>query len=526
MKISFDLLEYPCAQAFVEACARIHSNATAVVNSIDTDRSLTFAEFAEVVLDAAAVLEKHVRGKVVLVQGVPDDTMIVDIVALLCSGAIIHPVAPTVKSDALPGIVAESGAVAVRVRTTSKLPDMGDAEILEAVPWTGTLGRRPCGQSPDDVAFHFTTSGTSGLPKTAVLTHRAIFFSVSVVSDQFMENLVIAPGSRIVPVLPVHHVLGTVVTMLTPLYHGLTLCCSRMQNNLPKVMQHYQPDILVVVPMILEGFWKLSHSPRFKASGMGLRELLGGKIARIICGGAPLPQAIANTFGEEGVDILNGYGMTECGGVISCQVRPADGPSGSVGRPVAEQIKVRTVDGELQVSGGTLMAGYLCDGVLDTSMIKDGWLLTGDIAELDAQGRIVLIGRSKNIIIMADGNNISPEQIELELRESMVIEDVVVTSEPLGVRNTEVLVATCIASVEAAGPAETNMAHGLVLEGDVPRAVLEIVAEFNRHAPAHSQIRIVRMARDDVPRTPLGKIMRRRLVREVSPIPAVVQDNN
>lgn len=271
--------------------------------------------------------------------------------------------------------------------------------------------------------------------------------------------------------------------------------------------------------MIVEGLWKLSRSARMRDSGADLSTLLGGRIRYVICGAAPLPRAVVSNYAQAGVQLLNGYGMTECGGVVSCQVPTNDDPRGSVGIPAAPEIEVRTVNGELQVRGDILMSGYLIDGGLDRSAVSSGWLSTGDLAELDEQGRIMLTGRSKNIILGPDGNNISPEELELALRESMIIEDVVVTSEPLGPGGAEVLAATCVS------PAEGSAGHvpGLMTVGEVPQVVLETIADFNERSEAHKRIRAVRMAPDDVPRSELGKIIRRRLVWD---LPAMSTDES
>jgi len=517
VKTSSDFSYEPCAQRFVLDLASRFPTIPAVTNTVDTDRTLTFSELAEVVLNAASGLEKCVRGGVVVVQGPPDETMVVDLLALLCAGAIIRPVSPSVRCEELSDLARECGAVAIRVPVPSILRDAA-VPVIGPVEWVRGEGR-PSSQSSNDVAFHFGTSGTSGLPKTAVLTHRAVFTSTRTVSRNLLTILGMEQGDRVVPILPVHHVLGSIVSLLIVLEHAMTLCCSRSANNLPRLLQHYQPELLIGVPMIVEGLWKLSRSARMRDSGADLSTLLGGRIRYVICGAAPLPRAVVSNYAQAGVQLLNGYGMTECGGVVSCQVPTNDDPRGSVGIPAAPEIEVRTVNGELQVRGDILMSGYLIDGGLDRSAVSSGWLSTGDLAELDEQGRIMLTGRSKNIILGPDGNNISPEELELSLRESMIIEDVVVTSEPLGPGGAEVLAATCVS------PAEGSAGHvpGLMTVGEVPQVVLETIADFNERSEAHKRIRAVRMAPDDVPRSELGKIIRRRLVWD---LPAMSTDES
>ena len=489
----------------------------AVTNTVDTDRTLTFSELAEVVLHAASGLEKCVRGGVVVVQGPPDETMVVDLLALLCAGAIIRPVSPSVRCEELSDLARECGAVAIRVPVPSILRDAA-VPVIGPVEWVRGEGR-PSSQSSNDVAFHFGTSGTSGLPKTAVLTHRAVFTSTRTVSRNLLTILGMEQGDRVVPILPVHHVLGSIVSLLIVLEHAMTLCCSRSANNLPRLLQHYQPELLIGVPMIVEGLWKLSRSARMRDSGADLSTLLGGRIRYVICGAAPLPRAVVSNYAQAGVQLLNGYGMTECGGVVSCQVPTNDDPRGSVGIPAAPEIEVRTVNGELQVRGDILMSGYLIDGGLDRSAVS-----SPDGCPPEISQNWMSRGASCSPAIQEHHpwprwNNISPEELELALRESMIIEDVVVTSEPLGPGGAEVLAATCVS------PAEGSAGHvpGLMTVGEVPQVVLETIADFNERSEAHKRIRAVRMAPDDVPRSELGKIIRRRLVWD---LPAMSTDES
>ena len=201
-----------------------------------------------------------------------------------------------------------------------------------------------------------------------------------------------------------------------------------------------------------------------------------------------------------GVRVLNGYGMTECSGVVSCQTGPKESVGG-VGRAVGDVIRTRIVDGQLQIAGPTLMSGYLVDGELDRSPVSSGWLATGDLAEICSAG--------KNIIILGDGNNVSPEQIERELTEFPSVTEAIVTAEPLGLGGRDVLAATCVCDGITGG--EVSEYPGITVVGRVPQSVVSAVATVNSQAPAHRQIRVVRVAPDDVPRSDLGKIVRRKL---------------
>ncbi len=507
MTTSSDLLAIPTAQELIRGCAARFPDVPAIINTLDDNCLLTYSQLARVVFAAAARWEPDLRGRVVLVRGALDERLIVDLLALLCAGAIIHPIAASASVEVFAHTAVQLGAVAVRTPEEISFPGTTDVKVLLPVPWAPG-DAEPGEQDPDDVAFYFKTSGTSGLPKVAVLTHQAVFTGVAVTSQHILGKLNLGPGSVTVPLLPAHHVLGTVAAVLTAMDHGFTLGCAHNMKNLPAVMQHYQPRILVAVPMIVEGIWKLSQSARVKAAGMGPKELLGGRLDYLICGAAPLPASLVDRLSASGVRVLNGYGMTECSGVVSCQTGPKESVGG-VGRAVGDVIRTRIVDGQLQIAGPTLMSGYLVDGELDRSPVSSGWLATGDLAEICSDGEIVLTGRSKNIIILGDGNNVSPEQIERELTEFPSVTEAIVTAEPLGLGGRDVLAATCVCDGITGG--EVSEYPGITVVGRVPQSVVSAVATVNSQAPAHRQIRVVRVAPDDVPRSDLGKIVRRKL---------------
>lgn len=504
---SSDLLNNPTAQQLVRGCAERYGKTLAVVNTYDSECSLTYAQLAEIVFTAAASLEERVRGRVVIVRGAVDEHLVVDLLSLLCAGAIVHAVPDSCDALDIQRLARATGAVAVRVPQSDGSVEYSGLEEIAPRQWdNGSV--EPTPQSPDDVAFYFHTSGTTGLPKIAVLTHRAVFSDAAAASLQILDPLGIEPGTCTVPLLPPYHVLGSVLAVLTALEHGYTLGCAHSLRNVPAVLQHYHPDTLLVVPMILEGLWKLSQSPRIKASGLDLQTLVGGDLRHLICGAASLPTTLAKSFANHGIEIFNGYGMTECSAVVSCRLPPNDPPT-SVGRSLDEVIQVRVLDGELQISGATLMSGYLVDGKLDRSPVESGWFATGDLARVDDDGFIHLTGRSKNIIILPDGNNISPEEIERELHEHSGIAEAIVSAEPIGFRGQEVLAVTCVPSER--DELTPGSQASLTVVREVPQDILDAVAAVNRAAPAYRQIRVVRLAPENVARSPLGKIVRREL---------------
>jgi long-chain acyl-CoA synthetase len=158
----------------------------------------------------------------------------------------------------------------------------------------------------------------------------------------------------------------------------------------------------------------------------------GGKLEMIICGGAALNQDIIDTFEGIGIVILNGYGITECAPLISCN-RNEYRKKGSVGVPIiGEKVKIadpnENGEGEICVKGPHVMLGYYKNEEETNRVIVDGWFNTEDLGYIDEQGRILVTGRSKNLIVLKNGKNIFPEEIEKYIQAIPYVAEVAVTS--------------------------------------------------------------------------------------------------
>lgn len=271
--------------------------------------------------------------------------------------------------------------------------------------------------SKDDPAAIFFTGGTTGAPKGAVLPHRAIMRGAL--------NGCYAPGkqlgcNRYLSVLPLSHVFGLIRGTMSALYTGAEwVAASNIKESIGKLPQ-VKPTILIAVPGICEILMGL-----VKMYG---KQFLGGELRYIIAGAANVPPKLINEFHEMGITLFAGYGLTEGGNLTSGSIDVLERPT-SVGQIYTGQ-EVKLVDGELWIKGDNVFLGYYGDPEKTAeTLTEDGWLKTGDLARFDEDGFMYIVGRIKNLIILSNGENVSPESIEEPFYKCSKLKDCLVKEE-------------------------------------------------------------------------------------------------
>lgn len=271
--------------------------------------------------------------------------------------------------------------------------------------------------TPDDPAALFFTGGTTGAPKGAILPHRAIMRGAL--------NGCYGPGKqlachRYANVLPLSHVFGLIRGTMSALYTGaLWVSGANVKETLGK-LPAIEPTCLVAVPGICEILIGL-----VRMYGNGF---LGGQLRYIIAGAANVPPKLIREFDTIGISLFAGYGMTEGGNLTSGNVDVKEKPT-SVGKIYPGQ-EVKVVDGELWMRGDNVFLGYYGEPEKTAEVLtEDGWLKTGDLVRFDDEGYMYIVGRIKNLIILSNGENVSPESLEEpfykcdKLRDCLVKED-------------------------------------------------------------------------------------------------------
>jgi long-chain acyl-CoA synthetase len=378
---------------------------------------------------------------------------------------IYVPLDTRMSADAISGIVGASGAVRLILGTGRDAPDPREVGLesfptttvddLSAEPdasfppdWEAQVAawERP---RPTDVYQLVFTSGTTGNPKGVMLAHENSLAGV------LSFNGIIEPMEhRVVSLLPLSHSLEQQVTLFYALSVGGDVLYVRSRN--PRVifeaLRDHRVTTMLLVPQIVDVFWsaiereveKQGKTASFERLRRIARRLpyparrwlfrsvharLGGGLQLLVTAGAFLPPALQQAWEDIGVIVLQGYGATET--AAGCATTMADHPLGCVGWPPTP-VEMRIADdGEIQFRGPTLFKGYWNNPeATAAAFTDDGWYMSGDLGQLDEKGRLHLHGRKKDIIVLPNGFNVYPEDIENALRVAGIRDSVAIETRP------------------------------------------------------------------------------------------------
>lgn len=260
----------------------------------------------------------------------------------------------------------------------------------------------------DDPACIVLTGGTTGKSKGAILSHRALMkgtLNGTYGSDYIFNQVYYS-------IMPLTHVFGLIRNLMTSLYSGSMIFFNEDKKNMFKEMQMVKPTVLIVVPALAELFLNL-----VKQFGLGM---LGGNVKLMICGGASVSPYLVTEFRKLGICFCPGYGLTELANLVSGNANP-DKPS-SVGLLYPDQ-EIKLVNDELWIKGENLMSGYYNEPEENKNAFEDGWFKTGDLVRFDDEGYMYITGRVKDIIVLSNGENVSPAYIEDKINELPFIQD-------------------------------------------------------------------------------------------------------
>jgi long-chain acyl-CoA synthetase len=251
---------------------------------------------------------------------------------------------------------------------------------------------------------------------------------------------------------------------------------------------------MLMVPLMVETIYKrLAAVDENIPKPMVAANVFGGNLKIIFTGGAHLDPFYIEKFAQYGVDVLEGYGMSECSPVISSNL-PGDSKAGSIGRPLANA-QVKFEDGEILVKGSSVMKGYYKMPKETEETLVDGWLHTGDKGYIDEDGFLFINGRVKNLIILSNGENISPEEIENKLALYDLVGEVIVTGENNGL------------TARIYPEQELVAAQGLS-EEDIKQKLQGYMDEYNRKQPTYRQITGLVVRKNPFARSTTKKIKR------------------
>ncbi len=333
--------------------------------------------------------------------------------AVTSFGAVAVPFPVQMPPQAVAGTLMKYGA-AMLLHADEFSPLFAESPVKAiAASAIGEGGYMPAGDIDKDTdCAIFFTGGTTGRPKGALLTHGAIMRGAF--NGTFIPVHVLR--QRYYAIIPFSHIFGVVRNLLTCLYTGSVMyTCTDMKKifaDLPVA----KPTILVLVPALADMLLGV-------VSMRGL-DALGGRLKVIISGAAPVPPGLMYRYHELGICLMPGYGLTESANLVSGNAEPLKYPD-SVGFTYADQ-EFKLVDNELWIKGANMFKEYYRDPEETAAAFEDGWFKTGDLARFDEDGRLYITGRKKNIIILGNGENVSPEELELLLYKLPIVKDCLV----------------------------------------------------------------------------------------------------
>lgn len=369
----------------------------------------------------------------------------------------------------------------------------------------------------NDIALIIYTSGTTGTPKGVMLTYKNLWANKAGVCD---EVNVFNGKRRTLMLLPVHHVLPLMGTVIIPILQGdgIIICETLQGPDIMEALCRGQVGIFVGVPrlwqMLYSGIMKKVNASFVartlfkickKAKNPKLSRIvfssvhkkMGGHLDYCVCGGAALDKEIGEGLTALGINLLEGYGMTEMAPIIAF-TRPGDYICGCAGLPLPS-VECKIVNGELCCKGNNLMKGYYNRPEETAQVIDaDGYLHTGDLAYLDEKGRVYLTGRTKEIIVLSNGKNVQPNEIEYKLEK---YEDRV--KEAAVIQNGDMLMGIIV-------PNEV-WARNLSDEEVEIALKKEVIEPYNLSVTNYKKLMSIYVYREDLPRTKLDKLQRFKL---------------
>ena len=459
-----DILEKRCAQ---REMVRFLEN--------DQVHSIVGTDFFREVRRCAALLNSlNLSGKHIGIMGANRLQWLIHFCAIYKTGAIAVLLSPEADREELTAKAALADVDYLLYDEVRKdvIPEGIPGRSMDApLPEESTV--LPClSPDPEELACILFTSGTTAAGKAVMLSHRAMCAGSC-------HNVVGFPFEAQLAILPMHHIAGF-ATVLNTWYLDRVVCLGQDVKYLYRYLAQLKPDYTLTVPSLLQAILR-----KLKNGGPG-GEKYGWNLRLLGCGGAKFPPEVLETLNARNIRVLQSYGATELGGLGFDWEMTAD-CADTIGRPCPE-IDAKICDGELYLRCGSMMTGYYKDPEGTAAVLRDGWYATGDLCRQDERGYLHLTGRKKNLIIRANGENVSPEEIEGRLSACAAIEEIMV-----GLEN-DLITATVY-------PADETPETETIIQ--------EAIAAYNRNAPLYRQVQNLRFSDKPFAKTQTGKMIRR-----------------
>ncbi|MBR4720334.1 MAG: AMP-binding protein [Clostridia bacterium] len=374
---------------------------------------------------------------------------------------------------------------------------------------------------PEDMKMILYTSGTTGNPKGVMLSEKNMLACVC-------SGLEIADVSGIaLSVLPYHHSYELVGGLLMAVHEGSTVCINKSLKSVTKSLLLFKPTYMMIVPAFAELFYdriwanirKKGKEKQFKILLGVSRTLLkmgvdkrrqffgeihavfGGRMEKLICGGAPLRPEIAYFFDDIGISLQTGYGITECSPLVTGNREHFDNPK-TVGVTLpCNEVRIDAPDndgiGEIKVKGDSVMIGYFKEPEKTAEVLKNGWFYTGDYGKFTEKRQLIITGRKKNLIVLTNGKNIFPEEIEEYISAIPEVKEVIVFSK------------------KDADGYQKNLTARVYVNPDTPLSLEELREKISlslSKLPKYKQVQEIVLEKEAFEKTTTNKIKRQKYV--------------
>ena len=376
--------------------------------------------------------------------------------------------------------------------------------------------------NPDEMKILLFTSGTTGNSKAVMLSHKNICSNiVSIASIVKVDN-----STKVLSILPLHHTYECTIGYLLVVYGGGTICYCEGLRYITKNIQEYQPTFILCVPLLLENVYKkviktlksslpekytkdeskiIDNLP-FYLKGIvkkKVKKSLGGKIKTFIVGAAAIKPELVEVFFKLGIKVLQGYGLTECSPLVAGN-NDFYYKAASCGMPIPNvEYKIDNPNdegvGEIIVKGPNVMLGYYENEEATKNVLKDGWFHTGDLGYVDDEEFLYISGRSKNMILTKNGENIYPEEIDDDL-----IEESLVIGTSNGKDDVQVK-AKIFPNIEAI---KEYLGNKIPTKEEISKILNEAVKKANEKLPNFKHIKSFKIMDEDFERTTTNKVKR------------------
>jgi long-chain acyl-CoA synthetase len=288
----------------------------------------------------------------------------------------------------------------------------------------GELERRERRIGPDDLATIMYTSGTTGNPKGVMLTHGNLLSNAFAVQEMSPHG----PEDLVLNWLPLSHIYARTCDHYSSIAGGQCVALAESAETVVQDLADVRPTMMASVPRFYEKVLSTVATPDRQKLARRLRDVFGPRIDWLSSGGAPLPVEVARAYHDCGLLVLQGYGLTESSPVISFNTKTHH-KLGTVGRPIpGVEVKI-AADGEILTRGPHVMKGYWNNPAATADALRDGWLYTGDLGTLDADGYLSITGRKKELLVLSNGKKVVPSHLECLLQTDPCIDQAVVCGE-------------------------------------------------------------------------------------------------